>query len=511
MKPFKRILLLLTACLHFTLIAQEIEGLRTRIGILDPEIDGGGDKFLEEVLTIINQSLATMGAYEVFSQKSMEESFADIEQKFPQYCREPRCVAAIGVALQLDRMLYGSIGQGDNTFYVRMTLIDVQSRQVIEKVDIEGDPGITLEEIITIAIGKLHGHVDADLDTKIHRYHGKQVHNQRQLYISAGSCLGLGLIWALVNSKTVEDKVVTADYTDWLDAKSGIGTGADLIPLFGRPSALGNCYVTASDDAYGVFFNPAGLSWSTGGEFSFGYQSRYGLNNFAASFINKATREIGFGQGFIYSGDTEGLFYETVFLSAISYKFNDLISFLRPFSFGATIKLTSKRTGDGSVGNCSISGSSFGVGINYGFQIELSEKIRYGLLVRNAPSVVRWNNEATGKKYYEPEPTELSMGGIFQANYATMLICEGYIPLYKEQVWKFAGGVERVIFRIMRIRLGAAKAEGLDTPWKINGGFGLKIPTEKIWGKYLTLDCSYEYNSLSSFSNVLNFSFRYGF
>ncbi|MGD9200612.1 MAG: hypothetical protein PVI26_03535 [Chitinispirillia bacterium] len=412
----------------------------------------------------------------------------------------------------MDRMIYGSVDRGENTYGARFSLVDVQRRQIMEKVNIESDPGVELSELIRITVGKLHGHVDNDLDTIIHTYYGKKVNNLKQLYISAGSCLGLGIIWSLVNGLTFpEANPVTADYTSWEDARCGIGTGSDLIPLFGRPGALGNCYNAASDDSYGVFFNPAGLSWIPGGEFSFGYQMRFGLNNFAASFVNKATREIGFGQGIMYSGDTDDLFSEMFFLSGISYKFNDLISFLRPFSFGASIKLISKKTGDTDISSSSISGNAFGIGLNIGFQIELSENIRYGCLVRNVPSIIRWNNESTGKNYFENEPVELSMGGSFQASYTTFLICEGYIPLYKDQPWKFAGGVERILFRVLRIRFGAEKTEGLDTPWKINGGFGLKVPTDFIWGKYFTLDCSYEYNEESVFSNVLNFSFRYGF
>ena len=508
----KKILFLCVWGALIPLTAQEMEGVKIRLGILNPEVEGENNTFHQEVIKYLKENLMDMGMYEIYTQDMILQSFADFKQRFPRYCREPKCVSAVGSAVQMDRMIYGSVDKGDNTFGVRLSLIDVKSRQLIEKVTIEGEPGIGLSDIIRISVSKLHGHIDTDLDTAIHTYFGKKIDNRKQLYISAGSCLGIGILWAIMDGLNFEKvNSVSADYTNWKNASSGIGTGGDLIPLFGRPGAMGNCYSAASDDAYGVFFNPAGLSWSAGGEFSFGYQMRFGLKNFAASFVNKATREIGFGQGILYSGDSEGLFSEMFFISALSYKFNDLISFLRPFSVGGSIKLTSKKTGDSNISPSSISGNAFGAGLNLGMQIEFSEKIRYGLLLRNVPSFIRWNNESTGRRYFENEPVELTMGGTFQANYATFLICEGYLPVYKDQVWRFAGGVERTLFRIMRIRLGAEKAEGLDTPWKINGGFGLKFPTDYIWGKYCTLDCSYEYNQESPFSDVMNFSLRYGF
>jgi hypothetical protein len=290
-----------------------------------------------------------------------------------------------------------------------------------------------------------------------------------------------------------------------------VGTGADLIPLYARPAAMGNSYVAVSDDAYGIFYNPAGLSWVAATEASMCYQNRFGLNNFAASFVNKATREIGFGEGFLYTGDRQGLLSELYFISGISYKFNNLISFLPPFSVGASVKIQSKRAGNSSASASSITGSAAGVGLNLGFQMQFSRKIRYGLLFKNVPSFIYWNNKSTGKTYFENEPAELLMGGAYQASYSTLLVCDGHIPLYSDQNWKFSGGVERIIFRVVRLRVGTEKSFGIESSWKVNGGFGAQFNTESVLGKYVTIDGSYEFNTLLPFSNVMNFSMRFGF
>ncbi len=509
--------ILICACLVGVIGAQEeSQGLKTRIGVLNPEVGGNDEKLGKEVLENLKKSITEMGLYEIYSQVNMEKAFGEIQERFPRYCREPQCVCAVGRALQLDRMVYGSAEKTEKTFAVQFTLMDVPSRKVVKSVNIEGDPGVPLADVVSVAVKKLHGYVDNDLDTNVHTYFGKQVNNWRQLYISAGSCIAAGVAWTLINGNTVEGEPVIANYDPWERSRCGVGTGADLIPMFARPAALGNAYAAASDDAYGVFYNPAGLSWASGGEASFGYQPRFGLNNFAASFVNKASREVGFGQGFLYTGDDEGLMSEVYFVTGISYKVNDLFKnifpFLRPFSIGASVKILSKRIGGGSnLSPSSTQGSATGVGLNLGMQIEVSEKIRGAILVKNAPSVIRWNNESTSHKYFENEPTELILGGSFQANYATFLICEGHIPVYADQVWKGACGIERIIFRVMRIRVGVEKSEGFDTPWQVTSGFGLKIRTDSFFGKYLILDVSYGYNQEASFSNVMNYSMRYGF
>jgi hypothetical protein len=196
------------------------------------------------------------------------------------------------------------------------------------------------------------------------------------------------------------------------------------------------------------------------------------------------------------------------FITSVSYKFNELVPFLRPFSVGANCKILSKKTSDGAVGVHAQKGSGIGFALDAGMQLELSEKIRGAILFENIPGFVKYNNVSENTEYTEFNPVEFKFGGQFQANYETFLICEFDIPLYREQVWTGKAGIERAIFRVMKLRIGVEKSEGLDTPWKINGGAAIAVPMNS---KFLSIEGSYEYNTLTVFSNVLNFSFRFGF
>ncbi|MBN1980924.1 MAG: hypothetical protein JW795_05295 [Chitinivibrionales bacterium] len=492
--------------------AADSAAVKVRIGIMNPLSTTGKADFATEAVVFIQQSLTDIAAYEVATQSVMASRLSKIGQKIPPYCRDPRCIAALGASLKLDRMIYGSVDKTEKSYGVVLTLLDVLSAQIVENVSLEGDAGVSLQPIIICAVKKLHGYSDQDLDTTIHVYFGKKVANIRQLAIASASTVGLGVAWALVNEYSAKGTAVAADYTRWKKAMCGIGTGADLAPLCSRPAALGNAYSAASDDSYGVFFNPAGLSWVGDPEISVNYQSRFGLNTFTGSYANKATREIGFGEGIIYTSDDDGLLSEVYCVSSISYKFNQLIpQLLRPLSLGASLKVQSKRAGSKTASPSSISGSASGAGLNLGAQLELSEQIRGSILFKNLPSYMRWNNKSTGKKYFEAEPVELYWGGSFQANYETFLVCDFRIPLYTAQQWHFMGGVERTLYRFFKLRAGAEKITGLTSPWKINGGLGLFIPTESILGKYCICDVAYEYNTLRSFANVMNVSMRFGF
>ncbi len=503
----------IAAALAITVNAQ---ALRTRVGFMNFDLRGGGEKLNTEALEHCAAAFKEIGAYEVYTQADMEASFAELKIRFPEHCSEPRCITAIGSSLQMDRMVYGNLDKNEKTYGLRLTMVDVPSRQVIERVTLEGEAGVALADVMQVAVYKLHGQVGSEVDTVTRAYFGPEVNNLRQLAVSAPACILGGLIWAAANNglkaSDNNDYAVSYDYSGLeadLQDLFGVATGADLIPLFGRAGAMGNAYTAASDDAYGIFFNPAGLSWVPNGEVAFGYQRRFGLDNFAGSFVNKATREIGFGQGVFYSGDREGIFSEMHFISGISYKFNRWISFFRPISAGVAVKLITQRA-KSDMADAS-TGTGFGAGLDLGALWELAEHIRYGVTVKNVPALMRWNNTATDTTYFEYRQPTLHMGGLFAANYATVLTCEGRIPLNEDQRVIFAGGVERLIFGVFKIRAGIEKEAYFDTPWRFTAGFGFDANTESFVGKRLAIDGSYEYNTLDVFAHVVNASFRFGF
>jgi len=344
-------------------------------------------------------------------------------------------------------------------------------------------------------------------DAVMDRYYGPEVYKRKEWLISSAACIGLGILYGAINYGVDQDMSrISATYTD--EELSGLST--TNVPLFARPAALANAYTAVSDDAYGVLFNPAGLAWIRGPEAVLSYQYRFGLDNIAATYVNKATRDIGFGQALLYRSDRDQLMTEMYFVSAVAYKFNKLPSYIRPFSLGANLKIIGNRVK--STSDISPGGSSIGVGLDMGLIWELSDVIRYGLMFKDVPVLNYWKNNKTGERYYEASPTTLMMGGSFQAGYSTFLTAEGHIPLYEDQPWKMAGGIEQEFFRLFMLRIGIEREimSAYETPWKLTGGFGFKVDTEQWSGKFLSLDGSYEYNTLQVF-DVINISLRYGF
>ena len=486
-------------------LAQDAGQNKIRIGLLKLAVSGADENFSESVNADLARIVSDMGFYKVYGQTDLENSYTQIKQKFPAHCSDPRCVIEIGSSLNLDRMLYGSIDKNASTFGVRLFLLDVPSKQIVEHVELEGEPGVSASDLLRVAVTRLHGLQPAE-KSKMREYFGPEVHNEREFLVSSGLCIGLGLVFAAING-ALQNATMSHEF-DTL-SMTGIASNTLQVPFFGRPAGLADQYVAASDDAYGVLYNPAGMAWLAHADCALGYQYRYNLiNNFIASYVNKATREIGFGECVLYSGDYTHLQDELYFISSYAYKVNHRFLFLRPFSIGVSLKLGTINSPTSS--DATASQKTLVAGLDVGFLTELADNIRFGLVFKDLPTIQKVNNTTTGTNYVEYEPTVLQLGGTYRVGFGTFLICQGQVPLYEDQPWKFSGGIEQEVFSFFKARAGIEREARFDSPWLFTAGFGLDVNTQSMIGRQVSLDGAYEYNTLNEFP-VANMSFRFGF
>jgi hypothetical protein len=477
-----------------------------RIGICDIESIGSDQRAGRQASEHVVKLIARRDSIETVTRLQMEQALARLGKKMPAHCRDPRCVLDIGAILALDRMVYGAIDADVHRTRVHVYLLDVVRRRTLRDADIIGERNVAIDSVLAVAVARL---MDSSGNAvAVREQISPQVHNVKQLLLSSAACMGAGLAWGIVNY-CAGNRGGELPFEERNEPLSGIPSSADQIPMFARPAALADAYVAVSDDAYGVLYNPAGMALVQGPEAIAGYQYRFGLNNIAASYVNKATGAVGFGQAFLYSGDKEGILSELCFVSAIACRVNQFINTEQPVSLGVAMKILSDRVRGSDP--FSVSGSSLGVGLDAGLLVGLSDRIRYGLLFRDVPVVNRWINRTTGEQYGEAVATTLHMGGSYRAGVSTLLVAEGQLPVERDQSWKMAGGIEQKLFEVIMVRAGLLKTiQSYDeTPWTITVGFGLNIDRGTPLGRSFSLDASYEYNTLGVF-NVLNVSFKVG-
>ncbi len=474
----------------------------TRVGVLSPQTSGNTE-LQKKAAKFINNKYHEIGEYDVYTAHRMKDAIEVFEKDYPEYCHEPRCAAVLGATLELDRMLYGSVVDNHDRFAVELTLVDVITRQIVSSTSLEGEAGVSLEEVVNGAMNKIHGIEDKQLSANLDRYYGEKVDNKKTMYISMGSWVAASAAFALIGN---DQQSETVEYTDDL---SGIDPSMRSTPKSARAKAMGNCYVAVAKDAYGAFYNPAGASWVKGPEGSVSYRNHFGeVSSMSGSFVAKATREIGWGHTFSYSGSSESYFQELDFGTIFSYKFNDLFGKLPPFSIGAALNIASTRTTGGSGSQYDQEGTEFGFGLDIGMLFELTKKIDLGLVFNNIPHVMIHNNVTQGLRSVETRPAAFQLGATYEVGYATMLIAEGTFPLYQDQVFRLAGGVEQRLFSFMMMRLGAEKEtlQSYDSPWHLTAGFGFIVPIKE---KHIYIDGAYDFNTSKELLGIWDVSVRF--
>jgi len=483
---------------------------KIRLGVLPLESATGHNDEAAEMTDLLVERLEELGLYDIYRPSDIEKALTGTRLGKGS-CRDPQCVFGIGKVLGVRRMIYGTFDITGSRCAVRLVLLNVVSGRPIASVNLEGAMGVPANEVLLTAVDRIHGD-KRDLD-RMNAYFGPSVNNLSEFLWTSVSVQGAGLFYTVVNygaggnRKDDDVQVVPGAYGG--GDLSGVWASANQIPVFARPAALANAYTAVSDDAYGVLYNPAGMPWIKGREAVVGYQYRLGMDIMALSYVDKALRDLGFGQAVLLTTDRDGAMTELYFVTAAGYKINQDYLF-GPFSVGAALKIAGNTVN--KLSKDSPHGQSYGVGLDLGLMWELSPQIRYGLLFRDVPTINMWKNRATGERYSEANPPTLQMGGSYAAGYNAFLTADGRIPLYADQPWVMAGGVEYEFFRMLALRAGLQR-EILDEDvdwWKITCGAGFRFDTGTKWGREMSLDVSYEYSTLELF-HVVNVSVRVGF
>ncbi len=477
---------------------------KIKIGVLKLETAGTSDKLSLALSNYLCNVLLSTGLYKVYNYEKMQARIIDTKEEISLVCFTPECVMEIGERLGLDQMIFGCIDKNRNYHEIILTIVDIKSKRVEKSINIKKSiTNITTDGLLRLAVMRMH-----DLDTlKIER--DPEKHNVRRLIYTSGLCMGLGLLLA-----SVDGGLFDLNLSKQLDtfSLSNISSSILQLPFFARPAALGDGYIAGSNDAYGVLYNPAGTAWAKGPEVALGYQQGYSmLNNFAVSYVDKASEKVGFGQCLLYSADVDNLQRDIYFISAFSYKLNHLYPLLWPVSIGVSVKLGTTNSPESE--NATASQKTFCGGLDFGILMAVNDNISFAAVLNDAPGLCKVNNTTTNISYHEYNPMRLNLGGTLQTgltDYNTFLIYQGQIPLHDDQHWHLSGGIEQELFSFIKIRLGLKKIAYADSPWLITSGFGLKVNTKSIAAKYLILDGSYQYNTLEVFSS-LNISFRIGF
>jgi len=249
--------------------------------------------------------------------------------------------------------------------------------------------------------------------------------------------------------------------------------GFEQNPMGARPAAMGGAYAASGEDAWLVFYNPAGLAYNASFNASvFSSPAPYGISELSTSGLAVAIQP---GFGSLGAGVRRYGF-------SLYRELSCCLSYARSteaLAFGFTFNYQSVSIAD--------YGSAAALGFDVGILVSLLDHFRWGMAILNV-------NAPTLGSSGEPLPRRFSTGLSYQPGNRCAFFCDinkdsGFSPDVR-------GGFEFWIVDAFACRAGMS-----DDPSEISWGIGLR------WEKF-ELDYAYVSHSDLGGSHLATITFR---
>ena len=274
------------------------------------------------------------------------------------------------------------------------------------------------------------------------------------------------------------------------------GTPSYFVPVGARPIALGGAFVGIADDAYGVYWNPAGLPRLQRQEFLGGYapnQYVSGLSAGHGALTVPLGEQQAIGVDMFYTGFSDD---ELDFVD-LDVRASYSVSLGRSFSLGVTGKFVSpvnvKEYGTDRSGTAQGFGFDVGAIYDFGSRIRSLDGLRLGLVVRDIGGT-SVNFDDTGQSG-EVYPQEWSVGASYRVGERLLLATQLDDRIHL--------GAEYSPFRMIALRAGMQRdVRGYGEDLVFSGGLGLK------W-RGIQFAYAYEHHPVLSPTHHVGLSFAY--
>jgi len=259
-----------------------------------------------------------------------------------------------------------------------------------------------------------------------------------------------------------------------------------------RPVAMGFAFVGLADDENATYWNPAGLSQIEDFTTGFSQGDQFGLitYNYASATIPLPLNKHTLGITVISSGDEA--FEELSIHAAYGIKVNmvslGLAVKYRNASFGNNILnrddyiVFDDSEIDEGLGQ-QVFGDANGYGIDLGILIQPTDKISFGVLIRDAYAPMSWNSEARSIEYqsrgeYDEElPYQMIFGSSFKLSDNLTAVADFQPATSKETTDWVRLGIEGRLVNVLMLRAGTEQGinELDDDKYTIGTGIDLQI------------------------------------
>jgi hypothetical protein len=232
-----------------------------------------------------------------------------------------------------------------------------------------------------------------------------------------------------------------------------------------RASSLGGAYTAVADDASSVFYNPAGIVSSDYKDVTFMYEKQKWMipyNYFA--FIYPFSKTRGVGVGLIVDGDSTLL--EQQYILSYCENLDWILRVIKGISLGVNLKFDfASYGGNADVDPGKVTGSAWGMGMDFGFMWNMTGNIQVGAMLRDGLSWIKWDT-GSGQPYNEGVP--LTSGMAVRYKIKDFL---GTAEISDLDMLRL--GLEKTLWNYIDIRLGYTQTLDMESYKQYMTGIGI--------------------------------------
>ncbi len=476
---------------------------------------GADSAALAIVERALRMRLAQSGRYEIPSREELEIELARTRSTWPSDCQGAACLRATGEKLSADYALSVSVFLSVDSLLCRLSLNLARTGGKSHiSYEVEGTGQADgLSELARIAAEKA---VLPEEDS----YAPSPRKGSPRILVWTGSAL----LTAMAALAWTQGDYFQEDGTGKGPARPLLPEGGQMSGLRGffasptappRYAAQGDAGLAHSRDALSLFINPAGIADIPRDAAALIKSTLPGeVPAFALAYAAPRSQKISQGYSLRYEGDD--LANEITAQAVLAGTLSGARQFFPDVKAGLGVKLYLAQVGQGGTGLDRSRGHSVGAGLDLGSQWQLAPRIRAGVVLRDAVSLLRHRNTFTNSEYYEILPPLLLVGAAYSMPAGIDLAMDGQKGLYADQTDHVMLGGEATAFRVLRLRTGLKQVFSDDPVREFTLGFGLTSEgLDSGWNLDKHLEIAYSYSLAldphARLGGVQHFSVEIGF
>ncbi|MFP4520897.1 MAG: hypothetical protein ACLFQK_02000 [Fibrobacterota bacterium] len=476
-----------------------------RLGVLLLETENVDRKTAENVSGYIREAASKNGLYKIIDKSEMDERASLKNKSSDIKCYHEKCLMEASQLFVADKIISGTIEKDGALYILKATLFSTETADFAAKVSVASEcQAKELDQLASYGTSLLLGSSLPEVSIKIGQYKGKQYDRQKEWYLSAGASSLIGLAWMMsVKGDGLVEGFDKDSHYEKTDASLSSLTGAfpDRIGYGGRARGMGGAYTALSDDAPGIIYNPAGLVRVKGRSASYSYLKQFNIQSYNfVGFAGKITRTRAHGQAVLFSGDE--LMSEATVITSYAHLFENIHKLIRPVSAGINVKFRMASFKNPEDYNDASVGSGSGLGLDLGMQTKLSDRITFGLVMKDIFDYISYTNDLTEDSYTESVPMNLVIGGHYKASRTVNLVLDGRKGFGDSHDNISLGGEKYFFNNIVALRTGLSHDFSFykNIRWNMGGGINYDVMDNKNIG----LDYAFEYSRTEDQSDLLS-------